>query len=104
MGSGRPPARSATGSWLLTAVLAGAGLTLTATAALRTGSTPPAPPPAATGTVTPAAGTASPALGRSVPTTLRIPAIGVDTPLMRLGLRPDRTVEVPPLTRGAPAG
>ncbi|CAL9355972.1 class F sortase [Streptomyces sp. enrichment culture] len=38
------------------------------------------------------------ALGRSVPVRLEIPAIGVDTPVMRLGLAPDRSVEVPPVT------
>jgi sortase (surface protein transpeptidase) len=44
------------------------------------------------------------ALGPSVPRTLDIPAIGVHTPLISLGLKPDGTVEVPPLDRDAPAG
>ncbi|MET9154792.1 class F sortase [Streptomyces griseoflavus] len=43
-------------------------------------------------------------LGRSVPVRLRIPAIGVDTPVMQLGLAPDRSVEVPPLTADDRAG
>jgi sortase (surface protein transpeptidase) len=52
----------------------------------------------------PAARPAIGALGRSVPLTLDIPAIGVHTSLMTLGLKADGTVQVPPLTAGAPAG
>lgn len=44
------------------------------------------------------------AVGRSAPVRLRIPAIGVDTPVMRLGLAPDRTVQVPPVTEHDQAG
>ncbi|MGW2637895.1 class F sortase [Streptomyces sp. NPDC001348] len=44
------------------------------------------------------------ALARSVPVRLRIPAIGVDTPLLRLGLAPDGTVQVPPITAHDQAG
>lgn len=44
------------------------------------------------------------AVGRSVPVRLRIPAIGVDTPVMRLGLASDRTVQVPPATDHDQAG
>ncbi|HWS31336.1 MAG TPA: class F sortase [Actinoplanes sp.] len=43
-------------------------------------------------------------MGRSVPVRLRIPKIGVDTALMSLGLRPDGTLQVPPLRGDAPAG
>ncbi|MFG2680358.1 class F sortase [Streptomyces sp. NPDC048392] len=43
-------------------------------------------------------------LARSVPVGLRIPAIGVDTPVLRLGLAPDGTVEVPPVTHDDRAG
>ncbi|EGG48740.1 MULTISPECIES: class F sortase [Streptomyces] len=43
-------------------------------------------------------------LGRSVPVRLGIPSIGVDTPVMRLGLRTDGTVEVPPVTAHDQAG
>ncbi|MET7401565.1 class F sortase [Dactylosporangium sp. NPDC005572] len=43
-------------------------------------------------------------LGASVPVRLRIPAIGVDTGLISLGLNPDGTVAVPPLEADAPAG
>jgi LPXTG-site transpeptidase (sortase) family protein len=39
-----------------------------------------------------------------VPVRLRIPAIGVDTPLLRLGLAPDGTVQVPPITAHDRAG
>ncbi|MER7789416.1 class F sortase [Streptomyces sp. NPDC097640] len=44
------------------------------------------------------------ALARSAPVRLRIPAIGVDTPVMRLGLAPDGTVQVPPVTAHDRAG
>ncbi|WP_369234450.1 class F sortase [Streptomyces sp. R21] len=44
------------------------------------------------------------ALGRSVPVGLRIPAIGVDTPVIRLGLAPDGSVQVPPVTAHDRAG
>lgn len=44
------------------------------------------------------------ALGRSVPVRLQIPAIGVDTPVMRLGLASDGSVQVPPLTAHDRAG
>jgi sortase (surface protein transpeptidase) len=75
---------------------------------------PPAPPamgptrpsggaPAGPGAI--ARGTTGPApLGRSVPVHLDIPAIGVSTPLMALGLNGDGTVAVPPLRPDAPAG
>jgi LPXTG-site transpeptidase (sortase) family protein len=41
---------------------------------------------------------------RSVPVGLRVPAIGVDTPVMPLGLASDGTVEVPPVTDDDRAG
>ncbi|MEN8652128.1 sortase [Streptomyces sp. 21So2-11] len=44
------------------------------------------------------------ALGRSVPVRLQVPAIEVDTPLMRLGLAPDGTVQVPPIAADDRAG
>ncbi|MFE1749103.1 class F sortase [Streptomyces anandii] len=50
------------------------------------------------------AGQAARPLPRSVPVELRIPAIGVDTPVMRLGLAPDGTVQVPPVTAHDQAG
>ncbi|MGN5376861.1 class F sortase [Streptomyces lasalocidi] len=43
-------------------------------------------------------------LGRSVPARLRIPEIGVDTPVMRLGLAQDGSVQVPPITAHDQAG
>jgi len=94
------------GRWLLAALLAAAGVVLTTTGVRQEHRAPPAPPAAPVAVAEP---TGAPAprlrpLGRSEPTRLRIPAIGVDTGLMRLGLRPDHTVEVPPLTAGAPAG
>jgi hypothetical protein len=44
------------------------------------------------------------ALPRSVPERLTIAAIGVDTPLVQLGLRSDGTVQVPPVAAHSPAG
>ncbi|MET7697606.1 class F sortase [Streptomyces sp. NPDC005485] len=44
------------------------------------------------------------ALGRSAPVRLRIPAIEVDTPVIRLGLAPDGSVQVPPVTAHDRAG
>jgi sortase (surface protein transpeptidase) len=37
-------------------------------------------------------------LGRSVPSRLRIPKLHVDSPIMKLGLNPDHTIQVPPLS------
>ncbi|MDX3531540.1 class F sortase [Streptomyces sp. ID05-39B] len=50
-----------------------------------------------------AAGAARP-LERSAPVALRIPAIGVDTPVVRLGLQADGSVEVPAITADDRAG
>ncbi|MFE6288271.1 class F sortase [Streptomyces sp. NPDC057877] len=56
------------------------------------------------------AGTARPATkpprtpAASAPVRLQIPAIGVDTPVIRLGLAPDNTVQVPPVTAHDRAG
>lgn len=47
---------------------------------------------------------AVPVLDRSVPTRIEIPAIGVDSSLMQLGLEKDGTIEVPPYDKNAPAG
>lgn len=77
-------------------------------------SEPPAPPLASTSGPAPsrspsasasgagAAGQA--ALPRSEPVSLSAPTIGVRTSLMKLDLNTDRTVQVPPLTKDAPAG
>ncbi|MET7652216.1 class F sortase [Streptomyces sp. NPDC005486] len=51
----------------------------------------------------PAARAARP-LARSVPVGLRIPAIGVDAPVMRLGLAGDGSVQVPPVEEHDRAG
>ncbi|MDN4612473.1 sortase domain-containing protein [Arthrobacter burdickii] len=60
--------------------------------------------PAATPSA-PAAAPAQPAvLPASAPVTLEIPSIGVRTDLVSLGLRENRSLEVPPDGPGAPAG
>lgn len=43
-------------------------------------------------------------LGRSLPVRLRIPAIGVDTPVIGMGLASDGSVQVPPVTADDRAG
>lgn len=65
----------------------------------------PAPAPSArTGrSPSPSPATAT-ALARSVPLRLQVPAIGVDTPVVRLGLAADGTVEVPAITAHDRAG
>jgi sortase (surface protein transpeptidase) len=56
-----------------------------------------------TGTVAGSPSAARP-MARSVPVRLRIPAIGVDTAVMSLGLAADGTVQVPPIAAHSPAG
>lgn len=46
----------------------------------------------------------SPARPAPAPVTLTVPAIGVQSPLVKLGLRQNRSLEVPPDGPGAPAG
>ena len=70
------------------------------------GESPPGPPTRAV-TVENAAPERAPSvrpLGRSRPVRLDAPTVGIHTTLMSLGLNRDGTVEVPPLTRHAPAG
>ncbi|MGW3358521.1 class F sortase [Streptomyces bungoensis] len=70
----------------------------------------PRPHPAASrpSSATPTSGRPSPggvrALARSAPVRLAIPAIGVDTPVLRLGLAGDGSVQVPPVTDHDRAG
>ncbi|MFI6548232.1 class F sortase [Streptomyces prunicolor] len=78
----------------------GHGTTSAANAPQQQGSSTPSVKPSAQ----PPAKTAHAALPRSVPVTLRVPAIGVDTPVMRLGLAADGTVQVPPITAHDRAG
>jgi hypothetical protein len=60
----------------------------------------PSPAAAAAGTVGPAA-PKEPSLGRSAPVSVAIPAIGVRSPLLRLGLNPDGTIQVPDVATSA---
>jgi hypothetical protein len=113
-------------------VLAAAGAALglagvvALTVAVRAQQSPPRPPVAAPATVAPpmspapmspapmspapgptTAATArpdGPVLAASEPVRLDIPAIGVGTVMHPLGLNPDRTVQVPPLTKDSWAG
>jgi sortase (surface protein transpeptidase) len=67
---------------------------------------PGRPAPSKAAAAPPAQAPAKPVrpLARSVPVGLRIPALGVDTPVMGLGLAADGTVEVPPVTDHDRAG
>jgi hypothetical protein len=60
----------------------------------------PSPAAAAAGAVGPAA-PKEPSLRRSAPVSVDIPAIGVRSPLLRLGLNPDGTIQVPDLATSA---
>lgn len=85
---------------------AGAAL-LVGCAGGRTGGAPAPTDPDTASTTSPSprasAGSGRP-VGRSVPVRLRIPAVGVDTPVIRLGLAPDGSVQVPPVTANDRAG
>ncbi|WP_329128732.1 class F sortase [Streptomyces sp. NBC_01476] len=72
------------------------GAVPTATGTVRPGGAPATGEPPGTAAVRP--------LARSEPARLRIPAIGVDTAVMSLGLAADGTVRVPPIAAHAPAG
>ncbi len=71
----------------------------TSPAAVATPDAVPSTPAAA-----PSAATEPAVLPASAPVTLEIPSIGVRTDLLRLGLRENRSLEVPPDGPGAPAG
>jgi hypothetical protein len=59
----------------------------------------PQPSPAVAGAVAPV--TRGPSLQRSLPVSVSIPAIGVDSSLLHLGLNPDGTIQVPSLVTSA---
>ena len=82
---------------------ASAGVPLTT---LTSSPSPAAASPAAGGGAAPAAAPATrgPLLGAAVPVRVSIPAIGVSSSLLQLGLNPDRTVQVPPLSADSQAG
>lgn len=101
-------------------VLSAIGVTLL-TVGLRAQQHAPQPPASAAGTYAasaPASNTPSnasssvaaedkpkgPILPRSIPTHLSIPAIGVNSSLLKLGLNSDHTVQVPPLDAASKAG
>lgn len=95
-----PLSRRAFTTAAMASLLAGCGdhdTPRAATSTRRPGGTP-SPPPSR------ASSKSVRALGRSVPVGLRIPAIGVDTPVIRLGLAPDGSVQVPPVTAHDRAG
>ena len=64
----------------------------------------PALPPPSAARPLPSAPVSVRPMRPSVPTRLEIPAIGVTTSLLRLGLNPDHSLQVPPLSRAQEAG
>jgi hypothetical protein len=84
--------------------LAGTMLTTSGIRAQEQHGPPPAPPAAARPVDDHTRMARSPLLPRSVPIRLDIPAIGVHTPLLRLGLTRAGSVAVPPVGGDAPAG
>jgi sortase (surface protein transpeptidase) len=62
----------------------------------------PAPPPSGSPSGSVAPSVAAAPMTRSTPVRVQIPAIGVDSALMRLGLQADGSLQVPPV--GFPAG
>ncbi|MEU3315272.1 class F sortase [Streptomyces sp. NPDC006687] len=82
---------------LLAAALTGCGATTTGSV--------PAAPPAVIPTTAPAARTTAAPLAASAPVRVRIPSAGVDaSPVLRLGLAADGTVEVPSVSDGDKIG
>jgi sortase (surface protein transpeptidase) len=92
-----------------------AALALTGCGAAATGDAPPSSVPSAaasgqaespTAAPKPAGPSPTPSQKKpaAAPATVEIPVIGVRSPLMKLGLRPNRSLEVPPDGPGAPAG
>lgn len=94
-----PPSRRAFAAAALASLLVGCGGPA-ADRATNEGRSSRTPPPAAKAN----GERAAEALGRSVPARLLIPAIGVDTPVMGLGLASDGTMQVPPITPDDRAG
>ncbi|MFD5724855.1 class F sortase [Streptomyces sp. NBC_00523] len=83
-----------------------AALTLAALAALSGCSGDPAPQPskAPASAAAPEAPAPTATATAEPPTHVSIPSLGVDSDIMRLGLNPDRTVEVPPADKGMTTG
>jgi len=84
-------------------VMAGvAALLAIAVAAGCSGDAAPAPAPSVSAPGSSAPSGAAAPMARSTPVRVQIPAIGVDSALMQLGLRADGSLQVPPV--GFPAG
>jgi sortase (surface protein transpeptidase) len=75
-----------------------------ATAAPPTEDAVPGEPSSSSGEQSPAAEARGPVLPASAPARIDIPAVGVVSDLLDLGLNPDETVEVPPLDEDSKAG
>lgn len=64
----------------------------------------PAPSTSRAASTKPKATTRGPILPASTPVSVSVPSIGVSSALLQLGLNPDHTVQVPPLSRNSQAG
>lgn len=100
----RPLSRHALAATALATLLVGCGGPGATTGAASDVGRAGAPSASAPSSSAPPSAGSVPAVGRSIPVGLRIPAIGVDTPVMKLGLAADGTVEVPPITAHDEAG
>jgi hypothetical protein len=94
--AGTAPAQPGTTPAATAPATSSATHTLSATPASSASATAPATAPS-----TPTAGPR--AMAASEPVAVRIPALGTDSELLRLGLRDDGSLEVPPGDLGAPA-
>lgn len=100
----RPLSRHALAATALATLLVGCGGPGATTGAASDVGRAGAPSASAPSSAAPPSAGSVPTVGRSTPVGLRIPAIGVDTPVMKLGLAADGTVEVPPITAHDEAG
>jgi hypothetical protein len=98
-----PPPTTPAGLRARVAGIAGVVLILVGAAAVGVafGSQEHAPQPGLAQAGVTGATSAGPSLARSLPVSVHIPAIGVDSTLLHLGLNADGTVQVPSVTRNA---
>jgi Sortase domain len=98
-----PPPNTSAGLRARVAGIAGAVLILAGTAAVGVafGSQMHAPQPPRSQAGVTGGSSRGPSLARSLPVSVHIPAIGVDSSLLHLGLNADGTVQVPSVTKDA---
>jgi len=102
--SGRRSLRAAAAGAALVGILFGGLLTGCSAGTVTQGAVPPASASPAAMSAAPLAVPAVTPMSSSVPTRVEVPSIGVESSLRQLGLNPDRTIEVPPLSEAGQAG